>query len=119
MQSYGDLALLICDEGSENEYIKQTRRMGKFNPIPSQFGAWNPDGQATKNITIDHVVEDPLFKKSHQSTYIQFVDFCAYALLRQEKPLASKTALGLHAAFPILEPVCFKQASKHQLGIIK
>lgn len=32
-------------------------------------------------------------------------DFCAYALLRQERPIASKTKYGLDQAFNLLEPI--------------
>ena len=115
-----NLAMLICDEGNEWEYTKLVRKMGVYNPIPSQYGAWSDTGEQTKNITLDRIIEDPLFKRSHRSTVIQLADFCAYALLRRERPLASKTALGIHEAFQILEPVCFKRANpKDALGVIR
>ncbi len=115
-----DRAMLICDEGSEWEYTKLVRRLGVYNPIPSQYGAWRDTGEATKNITLDRIVEDPLFKQSHRSTTIQLVDFCAYALLRQDRQLRAKNALGLHEAFKLLEPVCFKAANrKDPLGVIR
>lgn len=115
-----DLAMLICDEGKEWEYTKLVRRMRVYNPIPSQFKHWA--GNPTRNITLDRIIEDPVFKKSHRSTIIQIADFCAYALLRQELPVASKTALGIDKAFPILAPICFKPASPRDprgLGIIR
>jgi Protein of unknown function (DUF3800) len=119
MQAQSDLAMLICDEGNEWEYMKLVRKMGVYNPIPSRYGGWKASGQ-TKNITIDHIIEDPLFKQSHRSTLIQLVDFCAYALLRQDKPHPAKTALGLDKSFKLLDPICFKQASKADpMGVIR
>lgn len=115
-----DRAILICDEGSEWEFTKLVRRMGVYNPIPSQYGAWLDTGEAVKNITLDRIIEDPLFKKSHRSTIIQLVDFCAYALLRQDKQVASKNALDVHQGFALLEPICFKGANKKdKFGVIR
>ena len=42
---------------------------------------------------------------------IQLVDFCAYALLRKERPIPSKTRYGLDRSFFILDPILVKQAS--------
>ena len=81
-------AILICDEGKEAIYTRLVRRM-----------------QTSKNGAIDRIIEDPFFKKSDQSYFIQLSDFCAYALLRQERPIASKTKYGLDRAFNLLEPI--------------
>ena len=61
--------------------------------------------QTLKNGTIDRILEDPFFKQSDRSYFIQLSDFCAYALLRQERPIASKTKYGLDQAFNLLEPI--------------
>jgi hypothetical protein len=101
MEVAGSHAMLICDEGKEAAYTKLMRRLAVHNPIQSQFGRWQ-DGNAYKNIPTDRVLEDPVFKKSERSYFIQWVDFCAYALLRRENPVPSKTEYGLHEAFNIL-----------------
>lgn len=81
-------AILICDEGKDAIYTKLVRRL-----------------QTLEHEKIDHIIEDPFFKQSDQSYFIQLSDFCAYALLRQERPIASKTKYGLDQAFKLLEPV--------------
>lgn len=101
MEVAGSHAMLICDEGKEAAYTRLTRRMAVHNPIRSQFGQWE-DGSPVKNIPTERIIEDPVFKKSEQSYFIQWVDFCAYALLRRERPVASKTRYGLDRAFDIL-----------------
>ena len=88
LQKSDSHAILICDEGKENIYTKLVRRM-----------------QAAKNGAITCILEDPFFKQSDQSYFIQLSDFCAYALLRQERPIASKTKYGLDQAFNLLEPI--------------
>lgn len=112
-------AMLLWDEGKEAEHRKLTRRMRVMNPIPSKYGAW-PAGTFTKNIPLDRIIEDPVFKKSEQSYFIQLVDFCAYALLRRERPLPSKTKYGIDKAFGRVLSVCFKDANnKDPAGIVR
>lgn len=104
MGTWKGQAMLICDEGKEVAYTRLIRRMGVFNPIPSRLGVW-PEGAATRNITLDRIVEDPVFKDSERSYFIQLVDFCAFALLRKERPVPSRTRYGLDTAFDLLDPV--------------
>jgi len=113
-------AILICDEGKELIYTKLRRKMGVFNPIPSKYGLWEDTGTSLKNIPINHILEDPFFKKSSQSYFIQLVDFCAYSLLRREHQLASKNKYELHKSFNILSPILVREASsKDPEGIIR
>ncbi|HUT36733.1 MAG TPA: DUF3800 domain-containing protein [Planctomycetota bacterium] len=120
MVAWGSRAILICDEGKEAAYTRLTRRMGVYNPIPSQYGTWTDTGAAMKNIPIERILEDPFFKRSDQSYFIQLVDFCAYALLRRERPIPSKTRYGIHEAFAALSPVLVREASRYDSeGIIR
>ena len=94
--------------------------MGIYNPIPSQYGLWEDTGTVTKNIPIGRIIEDPFFKESGQSYLIQMVDFCAYALLRRERPVPSKTEYRLHEAFDALGPILVREATgKDAEGIVR
>ncbi len=104
MEAWDSRAILICDQGKETVYTRLTRRMGVYNPIPSLYGTWPGTGR-TRNIPIERILEDPFFKRSDQSYFIQLVDFCAHALLRRERPLPSKTRYGLDLAFALLSPI--------------
>ena len=118
MTEWDSYAVCVSDEGKD--YTKLARRMAVFNPIPSKFGRWRTG--LTKNIVIDRLIDDLFYRQSRKSYFIQIVDFCVYALLRSEKHLASKNALGLHLAFDLLEPICQKQcfaADPRHLGIIR
>lgn len=88
LQIWNSHAILICDEGKDAIYTRLVRRM-----------------QTLENGAIDRILEDPFFKQSNQSYFIQMSDFCAYALLRQEHPIESKTKYGLDQAFNLLEPI--------------
>lgn len=120
LTAWGSYAILICDKGKEIAYTKLVRRMYVYNPIPSQIGVWLDTGQSWKNIPLDRVVEDPFFKDSAQSYFVQLVDFSAYALLRRERPIPSKTKYGLDTAFNILSPILVREARRSDPeGIIR
>jgi len=120
MHTWDSRAILICDEGKEAAYTKLARKMRIYNPIPSRYGTWKDTGKARKNIPIDRIIEDPFFKKSSQSYIIQLADFCAYALLRRENPIPSKTKYGLDQAFKLLSGILVREASTRDPdGIIR
>jgi len=113
-------AVLICDAGKEIEFTRLVRRLGVYNPIPSRQGVWADTGERCRNLPLDRIIEDPLFKRSEQSYFIQLVDFCAYALLRRERPVESKTRYGLDKAFGLLAPVLVREASQRDPeGVIR
>jgi len=121
MEHWAATAVLIFDEGEEAAYRKLVRKMGVFNPIPSAMGCWD-DGKEYRNMPIDRVIEDPFFKNSRHSYFIQLADFCGYAMLQKERPTTSakKARLGLHEAFELLDLVCVKAANrKDPYGIIR
>jgi hypothetical protein len=120
LRAWESHGLLISDQGKELDYTRLVRRMTVFNPIPSQYGGWAGTGQLTRNIPIRRIVEDMFFKDSSQSYFIQLVDFAAYALLRRERPVPSKTRYGLHTAFDVLDPILVKEATQYDpQGIIR
>lgn len=96
--------LLFFDQGGEAEITRRIRRMRVYNPIPSQFGRWGKVETAAKSIPLSHCVEDPIFKDSRASYFIQLADFCAYALLRMERPIASRSVLGYDTMYEELRP---------------
>ncbi|WP_420431066.1 DUF3800 domain-containing protein [Hyphobacterium sp.] len=109
MQVRSSHAHLICDEGKEHQYVSLVRKMRVHNHIPSRYGLWD-DGNSTRNITLDHIIEDPQFKQSHRSYFIQHADLMAYGLLRRERPTPRIKRYGSHKSFEqldeCLERVC-------------
>lgn len=114
--------LLFFDQGEEAEITRRIRRMRVHNPIPSKFGGWIETGKTAKSIPLSNCVEDPIFKDSKASYFIQLADFCAYALLRMECPIASRTALGYDKMYDELRPATRRitnQADPRGMGIIR
>lgn len=120
--AYRPRAVIIADEGREKEITKALRRMHVHNPIPSKFGEWE-DGATTKNILANRIMEDPVFKHSDRSYFLQFVDCIAFALLKRESP--NRTPLvekyRIHAAFDeTVTGICYVRAcGDDPLGIVR
>jgi hypothetical protein len=117
----GHKVILICDKGQEAEFTRRMRKMRVHNPIPSKMGWWQ-SGKATKNIPTSQILEDPFFKDSKDSYFIQAVDFVAYALLRSERPIPTRTALGYDTMYDELKPIVVTAANPNdprKLGIIR
>jgi len=112
----------IADEGRATELLRVSRRSKVYNPVGSMFGMWG-DGSVSKNIPNERLIEDPVFRNSAQSYFLQLVDFVAFALLKSEvTPTPLVTKYGLHEAYDRLEPVCVKVATgrdPRKLGIIR
>jgi hypothetical protein len=113
--------ILICDEGQEQEFTRRMRKMRVHNPIPSKIGRWS-GRETVKNIPTSQILEDPFFKDSKDSYFIQAVDFCAYALLRMECPIPSRTIFGYDTMYEELRPMVVTAANPNdpkKLGIIR
>jgi len=121
LMTYSPRAVILADEGREAEITKAIRKMRVFNPIPSQFGVW-PSGRVTQNITADRIIEDPIFKRSDRSYFIQLVDCVAFALLKREvTPTPHIRKYGINEMFDqTVASVCFRKASpRDPLGIVR
>lgn len=119
MKAWGSNAVIIHDEGKDYTYM--VRRMGIYNPIQSKFGTW-PNGKTFKNFPLIRVLEDIIFRDSADSYFIQFSDFCAFSLFRNEFPLQSKLKYNIHTAFDELKGICTPECfgkDHRQLGIIR
>jgi hypothetical protein len=114
--------LRMVDEGKDDELRRVARRSAVYNMVGSAFGAWE-NGAPAKNIPNSRLVEDPIFRASERSYFLQLVDFVGYALLKSETtatPLVQRYRLD--RAYERLEPVIVKVASRkdrRQLGIIR
>jgi hypothetical protein len=120
MAEWHSYAHLVCDEGKEDYYVKMVRRMRVHNLIPSKQGVWMDTGERVKNIPLERIVEDPQFKSSARSYFIQLVDFYAFGVLRREKPTPSVKRHGAHKSFEKLKPIIVPECNTHDpFGIIR
>lgn len=117
-----DQILRIVDEGKDVELRKVARRAAVYNMVGSAFGAWE-DGAPAKNIPNDRLIEDPIFRSSVASYFLQAADFIAYALLKSETPPTQLVQrYRLDTAYQRLHPIVVKEASRKDprgLGIVR
>jgi len=112
--------VLICDEGNENQLTSVVRKMKKENHIPDRLDMYGHNS-SKRNIPLDRIIEDPLFKTSKSSYFIQLADFLAFSLLRNEKP-GEFTMNSVKNAFENLDKSLVKVAfkgDKRGKGIIR
>lgn len=118
----GSHILRVVDEGKDVELRKVARRSAVYNMVGSAFGAWE-NGAPAKNIPNDRLVEDPIFRSSVTSYFLQLADFVAYALLKSETPPTPLVRrYRLDEAYQALEAVVVKEASRKDprgLGIVR
>ena len=117
--------LIITDEGRLSKMRSVTRKMNRFNFIPSQFGGSYRDD-------LKAMIEDPLPKDSAESHFIQIADVVSFwvylyaceHLVNENVPWANrvKRVLGQGdeiQALEILKPVLNVKASgKNKYGIV-
>lgn len=114
------LAMVIFDAGKEREITKLSRRLSVYNQIPSQFGSW-PGGGRAKNIALVRIIEDPIFRDSKDSYFLQLVDFVTFALLKREVPATEFIKKwGYEKLFDKLKPVlCIAASPRDPCGIVR
>ncbi len=78
-----DNAIVFPDEGNPDFVRALFRKMRRFSYVPSAF---EPGSFISRPFT--SLIEDPSFRKSHESYFIQFADLNAYAAHRHVFPRA-------------------------------
>lgn len=117
MVEWDSHATLIIDEGKEAEITRLMRKLGAYNPVPVYVA---PGVAEVRNLAIHRILEDPVFKPSDRSYFIQMADFVAYALLRRESRLPSKDKYGYHEHFDLLTDVVVRAAApRDPMGVIR
>ena len=93
--------VLICDEGNERKLISTVRRKRKKITTSNE----------PLNLSLERIVEDPLFKTSTSSYFIQITDFISFGLLRSEYPSKNTKSL-VQKAFNNLDKILNVEGSQ-------
>ncbi len=110
-----DKAMIISDHTDDKKLTALMRRMRRYNPIPNDRN----HTAGYQNRIFRYIIEDPNFRDSNESYFIQAADLAAYLLYQNHWPnLYMKKKSGKNY-FNKLEPILCKVASKTDpLGII-
>lgn len=113
MAAQDSRAMIISDEGKS--FDSMTRRMRRHYLVQGRYGG-------LLQRPLDRIIEDPVYRKSERSLFIQAADFCAFSLLRMEAPTEAIRRHNLQDAFMELRPILETRAfagDPRGLGIIR
>ena len=103
-----ETGLIVPDMSEVKKITHVLRRMRRYNPIPNRVGL----GRGFRNLSISNLVEDPYFKDSEHSYFIQAADLAAFLLYQKFSPSAYARKKSIHNYFKRLDPVLCKVASR-------
>jgi len=111
--------ILLADETERKRVQTLLRQMRLFNPVPNQ-SQFNRPGQATfRQLPLLTLVEDPSFRDSGESYFIQAVDTIAYFLNQQMQPNSYARKKAAHNYFSRLRPIIVSRVSAAGDGIVR
>lgn len=104
-----DTGLLMCDNTDNKRVRELLRKMRRYNPIPhdSDFGP------GYRDMPLRVVVEDPNFRDSADSYFVQAADTAAYLLYQYVKPNQYMQIKRGNRYFQRLQPILCIHASRN------
>ncbi|MES9861827.1 MAG: DUF3800 domain-containing protein [Candidatus Thiodiazotropha sp. 4PDIVS1] len=112
-QNADDRGMLVVDRTDEVKLRNMTRRMRRYNPIPSAYGG----ASLAKPITT--IVEDAVHRDSLHSYFIQLADVNAYFLLQKYDPCKYvKNKGGTNYFSRLNSALCTVACKSHSQGIV-
>ena len=107
-----ECGLVIPDNTDDKKLKSLLRKMRRYNIIPSSIGG------ASRSLPLRFIVEDPFFKDSKDSYFIQACDMAAFLLYQNLQPNKYMIKSGGKNYFSRLNPVLCTVASAKPGGIV-
>lgn len=112
--SVAEHGMVIPDLSTPTQIRNTVRRMRRYNPIPE------PGAFGYRDSPIVRVVEDPVFRDTNGSFFLQAADVVAYFLYQMHAPNAYVRKKGARGYFERLSPVLTRVAAPRDgLGIVR
>lgn len=111
-----DRGMIIPDNTDVNVVRGLVRKMRKYNPVPNRARY----GMGYRNMTVTNLVEDPYFKDSRHSYFIQAADVVAFSLYQRMTPSSYIKKKSAQNYFNRLDRVlCKSAATADPEGIVR
>lgn len=111
--------ILFADETERKRLLSLLRKMRYFNPVPNQ-AQFNKPGQANfRQLPLLTLVEDPSFRDSGESYFIQATDTIAYFLNQHLQPNSYARKKAAHNYFGRLKAITVTKVSAAGDGIVR
>lgn len=108
--------MIFPDHTDDKKLNLLLRRMRRYNPVPNQSSF----GGGYRNLALTNLVEDPSYRDSEFSYFIQAVDLAAFLLYQREAPNAYMRKKGGRNYFKRLDPILSKVASSSDpYGVVR
>lgn len=111
-----DRGLIVADKGEDLKLTKLLRKMRRYNPIPNRSAV----GSGYRNLVISKIIEDPIFRDSRDSYFIQVCDLAAFLMKQFIEPNTYMRKKSAHRYWIQLEPILCKAASRdNPYGVVR
>lgn len=113
--------LIFCDNTDDKKLTALLRKKHVWNPVPSRSEwVWSGAYPTYRDLPLKYIIEDPNFKDSSFSYFVQAADLCAFLLFQHEKPNSYMKRNAGHNYFHKLEPIlCTKASPRNEHGIVR
>lgn len=108
--------LVLCDNTDNKKLLALLRQRRRYNPIPNQ----NQYGTGYRNLPLQYVVEDPCFRDSEHSYFVQAADLAAFLLYQKLAPNTYMRKKAGQNYFNKIRPILCQVASSNDPdGIVR
>jgi len=108
--------MLLPDHTDDKKLTLLLRQMRRYNPVPHRLEL----GVGYRNLPLTQIIEDPSFRNSDHSYFIQATDLCAFLIYQHLTPSRYMHKTGAHRYFLRLQPIlCTAASSNDPLGIVR
>jgi hypothetical protein len=112
-----DRGIILSDNTEGEKLRKLIRKMRHFNVIPNRKEIYN---EGNRNLKLEYVIEDPIFRDSQHSFLHQMNDVLAYCVRQRYEPNSYMQKKGGHNYYKRLDNVVVKKVSgKNEYGIVE
>ena len=116
-QNPDDKGMILSDNTEGEKLRKLIRRMRHFNTVPNMKEHYQG---GYRNIKLEYIIEDPVFRDSQHSLIHQMTDVVAYCVRQRYEPNAYMKKKGGHNFYKRLSDVATKQVTKNNnYGIVE